>query len=862
MKLRGCREGFCRLLLVAALGTWCSCSAAEALSAEVSILLDEAVTAEIKGSDEAGEEQEVENGDDAKNEASAAPSQKPTIIIRANLVLDLLCENGVWSKQAWYWETVSSGNCRNRCEVKNISWDGTVLRFAVTRTSKMGNASEFTLDLRATSPTELVGTYRGNVDGAACEGKASGKIWPFGKLAFEPIKPGEHPRLLLRASQLPALRQKAKTRQGVEMIKALEKEAASKDSRSQADVAAGLLYQITEDPAWGEKAVAALESGNPNPFTYDLVYDRCSPELRKRIAAKFCNAGDLTGKNSTPWSNWTNTVTPKPLLNVLACYKDPEAPNSEEALQNPLRMLQVAFNYGFGDHGWNTEGDSYSLYSLGAMLPAARAYYHCFGRHIGRHGGDGWVALHYMAKTILPDAGEPIVPDIGVGSEGHGVKIGHLAVAFDLAPKELQPALLWYWERSTRPDSPEQKNKGRFNPGRYGAPVYVFLSYPLDMKPRPPAEVMPKAIVDAQKGGFIFRNKWEGDDDIVAAFILKTKAPSGAWTTAEAGTYRIIGFGKQWAVQGKLGLPLGVKDAEPHKYAGRGANANKSGEWRFENIVWLPDTGVPGQMIGGYQSVSSTHGLGGNPTHIWEASDGSAATVTAQMDWLYRQSNYLEKPIRFGGGVERFPYGTKTDSIGNIILATSKDLGIRATRSFASDMSGKCGASGLFVVVDQFHGAEKFPKQWQFHAPAGKPKDGKEKWPQNDQSWYYQEPVPDPSTWDGRAKIEIKGRQFIVSYEGTDANLVGTVVAPKDAKLEHESYFQRTVGVDRKSIRSWFPTIINRIKVTGGEDFFVVMTLQKGPTPEVKVQGEGLNATVTIGEQTITYKDQKVLFGK
>ena len=40
---------------------------------------------------------------------------------------------------------------------------------------------------------------------------------------------------------------------------------------------------------------------------------------------------------------------------------------------------------------------------------------------------------------------------------------------------------------------------------------------------------------------------------------------------------------------------------------------------------------------------------------------------------------------------------------------------------------------------------------------------------------------------------------------------------------------------------------------------FVVMTLQKGDAPEVKVEGTGLDAKVAVGRQVISFDGEKIV---
>jgi len=46
---------------------------------------------------------------------------------------------------------------------------------------------------------------------------------------------------------------------------------------------------------------------------------------------------------------------------------------------------------------------------------------------------------------------------------------------------------------------------------------------------------------------------------------------------------------------------------------------------------------------------------------------------------------------------------------------------------------------------------------------------------------------------------------------------------------------------------------------TGGDEFFVVATLQRGKPPEVKASGSGLNAAAVIGRRKVSFDGQKIV---
>ena len=52
---------------------------------------------------------------------------------------------------------------------------------------------------------------------------------------------------------------------------------------------------------------------------------------------------------------------------------------------------------------------------------------------------------------------------------------------------------------------------------------------------------------------------------------------------------------------------------------------------------------------------------------------------------------------------------------------------------------------------------------------------------------------------------------------------------------------------------------LNAIHATGGDSFFVVITVQKGAPPEVRTDGTGLDAVVTVGERRLSFDGEKII---
>jgi hypothetical protein len=142
-------------------------------------------------------------------------------------------------------------------------------------------------------------------------------------------------------------------------------------------------------------------------------------------------------------------------------------------------------------------------------------------------------------------------------------------------------------------------------------------------------------------------------------------------------------------------------------------------------------------------------------------------------------------------------------------------VGIGLLRSLAVDYSGASGAPALFAVADRFLGsvtAEEFKeKRWVMHT---------------------------------EGRVSIGGQSF--SIQGANgATMKGTFVAPSPVQLS----FQKVAGG-------------GKIVATGGQHFFVVMTVQRGKAPALKVTGKGLNARVQVGQQAISFQEDRLVLAK
>lgn len=138
-------------------------------------------------------------------------------------------------------------------------------------------------------------------------------------------------------------------------------------------------------------------------------------------------------------------------------------------------------------------------------------------------------------------------------------------------------------------------------------------------------------------------------------------------------------------------------------------------------------------------------------------------------------------------------------------FGTFYDHGIRAKRFVAFDFSGASGAPVVMVMIDQTQGAKDYTWNLQLSADAGAGK------------------------VDGNA---------IVAGDEKAANLRCTFVGSKPLKLS------------------------GKMKAEGADEYFAIITIQNGAAPVVKVDGEGLNAKVSVGGQTVRFDGSKIILGK
>ncbi len=703
--------------------------------------------------------------------------------IYQDMTLDLVCERGQCQPQAWGYAPKYNQDVDHLGTVKVLKTDSiwqlnVNLNIQPHPWQTEVQPADYKIKL-IPYKGGIIGSYQGKFNQKSLKGSVIGQInplWPIPVPHYQPLQSQEHPRLVFRSSQLSALREKAKTPQGQAILTQLKK-SLQKPPHYQGFVPNGgyqatghcffaVLNQDTSsaDRGWQlvensmQKPEDTLLKQSPTVAGIALAYDLCYPfwtETRRQQVTRWLQGqinnlmrGDSpqNGWNSNPGSNWNARAKGAAGLAALAIMDDPSLPPTDLHLSvtsqamMAQRQIKRYFTTAIGNRGFGTEGDHYTTEPLVlTVFPFLIAYRNAMGQDLITNAKPAWILPHYLSRAI-PNEGQ--LPIATYGRHRRYMERSLFATGLELSSPDLLPAILWLFEQNLGLKG--DKNSDINLPHEA---VFAFVGYPQKIQPENPEKQYDRVLVDAEKGFYNFRNRWQNSNDIVANIYLKHKPLGGTWSFPDVGSFRIWGLGEQWA---NAGL------SEP--------------DWHNENVVIVP--------------------------HI--------------RPW--KESKLVKFQSRLNGS-------------GIVSLATSpviikqKDSVVKMSllRSFGVDYSKASGSPGLFVIVDQFVGDIRAK-------------------PFQDKTWIMQTP--------GKVTLKKAEKTFLIQ-SANGATLKGVFLAPESVKM---TYQPNELG--------------GQIRASGGDNFFVIMTLQKEKIPDFKIEGFGLNTLVTIGKQTVRYKNNQLIFSQ
>lgn len=604
------------------------------------------------------------------------------------IIIDLKCNQGNCDEEIWGYSPRFHQDVEHQGSVKVIEaknhWKLKVnlpIQYSPWKPEEKREA-EYTIVVNV-EDNKLTGKYTGSLNERIFKGEVIGVIntpWEQSVENYQPLLPREHPRLIFRTQELPAIRKKSQTDYGQKIIKRLE---ASLNQEIEYDGiapnggyhAAGncFLALINEDYQKADKAWEIIENSLANPgsrylerssilsgvaLAYDLCYQLWDEEKIQRLTrwlareSLHLTRGDTPqrGWNGTAWSNWQARASGAAGLAALAILKEPEeylgeSTNPERLVTITKRRIHRYTNTALGNRAFGTEGDLYTRESLHSILPFVQAYQEIYGKDLVRNSNLAWVMPHYLTRMVGKEG------DVNLSTYGRH-RLGPAGDLFSFGwrttPQEFLPAVLWSFEEYFALKEDESFGISLYQPHQA---IYMLVGYPEDLSPIPPEKVFNRVLVDSTKGFFVFRNQWQNDQDFVSSIYLRRQPLGASWSFPDVGSFRIWGLGERWAQAG-----ASIYDPEE------------------ENVVVIPEVPV-------WESAE--------PFFFAHHPDGSGI-VSMKMKETVKSS---------------------TD--------TRSSPPLNATRSFAVDYSGSAGVPGLFVIADYFwnhlNQPSKEAKTWIMH---------------------------------------------------------------------------------------------------------------------------------------------------
>lgn len=322
------------------------------------------------------------------------------------------------------------------------------------------------------------------------------------------------------------------------------------------------------------------------------------------------------------------------------------------------RMEEYA-SLGLGKWGFNTEGDGYTHYSCDEPMIAATIYKKLTGNEFNKFNTLGKMPITIFAMSLFNGKFEKI----SFGGGSNIISSRHLSRIFPVVPEEYKPGLLWFWDKLVKKNIKEEIKDSDIPVVQDSDEelLYTFINYPEGIKTVHPEENFPKVISDDFKGGFIFRNKYQNENDIIFAIFGKSLPVRPCWQMNNAGDFRLWGLGEKWFIQGASDKNL-ISSI-------------------YQNVVQIQNR--------------EQNGLGGKIIHF--KNEGDSGIVSFDLTDTYRLPKEEKVEIR--------------DRYGNKIEESLKEENIKIIRSFGIDFTKLSGVDGLFVIVDYL----KIPgeKLWQ-----------------------------------------------------------------------------------------------------------------------------------------------------
>ncbi len=279
------------------------------------------------------------------------------------------------------------------------------------------------------------------------------------------------------------------------------------------------------------------------PAQQDYIRDKILIALESWQTYNHANFAEPFG------SNWVAVCRGAELIMMLVLGEDINQPERFSMLK---LWLKEHIKTAYGNTGLTQEGQGYLAYAGGFLMPAIYAL-----RSIGDVSLEN-VLMEVNFEQLPLYAGvfnpEQTSLQFGVGGPGFDPE-GFTSFLLDYALPEMQPYYQYFYDRYRGLANLAPADQ-KFDYRRAGT-VWSLLYYPTDTRGLNPTGILPRAIEDREKGSYLFRNRWQDENDILIALIGDFTHHRRSWDQPEAFGLRIHAHNTQY-----FGGPTKERDAQ------------------------------------------------------------------------------------------------------------------------------------------------------------------------------------------------------------------------------------------------------------------------------------------------------------
>jgi len=450
-----------------------------------------------------------------------------------------------------------------------------------------------------------------------------------------------------------------------------------------------------------------------------------------------------------------------------------------------------------GSGGFNSEGETYHHTAIDPVRYGG-ALWNVFGQMLSAYPDYNHGVARFIGQSVLYEH-EGRLPSLTGQSYNGGGSAGHfghwIAIGFPYAPEEYKPAMLWMWHRLKGVKENDPESCANII-HHDGLLQSIYAFVNYPLDPKTGTSRM-KPVHPNES----FTKTYRAVDKGLYVFRNQIKNQQDIVLQVYANELMSKGHGQPDAAGLRLhGLGYDWTPNSP----GKGTPFR----WLQNVVVIPPDTGMK-RATG---KVTSWHG----------EEDGSGR-VSLNMDMVYAGKR-------------------GHDSVGTWPADLPEQGDVTGLRAVAADYSGKCGAPALFVLVDKVDGGEE-ERAWLWNMPGEKSASGDLAVAAKNNTFTVKQ---------GKASL----RGFFVTPAGVTVEKGGKIMI-RDTSTKEAAAAKKKDKKYKPEPAPWAVPILARAKP--GQHFFVVMTMQEGPPPEVKVKGEGLKAVVCVGKRQITFDGKNAI---